>query len=142
MLAAALALGSTACGNSSGPDGISDAATEKVADTVPEWFPAAFPPPRDGVIVAVISEPSTDNDEIEFGRSVTWRVDRSYSDVLKELDLVLANLGWQPTERFATEGEADSQRTSLFIGNGTVEVIRVYTDVNLKGTRMVVELPI
>lgn len=52
-----------------------------------------------------------------------------------------SGLGWQPTDRLATSGEQDSNRTSIYIENGTVEVIRVYTDANLKGTRVTVELP-
>jgi len=129
------------CGGSSRPEGISDAATEKVAASAPDWFPSAFPAPRGGVIVSVVDEPDTGNDKIQFGRSVTWRVDRPYADVLRDLDATLVSLGWVPTERLATSGEADSRRTSIYIENGTVEVIRVFTDVNLKGTRVTVELP-
>lgn len=131
----------SSCGGSSKPDGISDAATDAVASTVPDWFPASFPPPKGGVIVSVVADPSTGNDQITFGRSVTWRVDKSYNEVLKDLDAVLRSLGWTPTERLATQGEADSQRTSVYLENGTVEVVRVFTDANLKGTRVTVELP-
>ena len=124
----------------SSPKGITDPALEAVTATVPNWFPA-FPPPRGGVIVGIIEEPSTDNEEIEYGRSVTWRVDRDYDDVLADLDAQLAGLGWVPTDRLATEEGGDSQRTSVYIENGTVEVIRVYRDANLKGVRVTVELP-
>jgi hypothetical protein len=143
MLVAAVGVvaSAAACGGGSSPGGISDSATEQVASSVPEWFPSAFPPPRGGVIVSVLEDPSTDNEAIEFGRSVTWRVDRSYADVLGDLDAVLMSLRWQPTERLSTDGEQDSRRTSIYIENGTVEVIRVYTDTNLKGTRVTVELP-
>lgn len=134
-------LGGCSKGGPSTPAGIDDPAAEKVADTVPKWFPRTFPPPRDGVIVSVIDDPSTDNDEIEFGRSVTWRVDRPYEDVLRETDTVLTGLGWVPTDRLATGDEQDSRRTSIYIENGTVEVIRVFTDANLKGVRVTVELP-
>ena len=131
----------SSCGGSGKPDGITDAATDVVTATVPDWFPASFPPPKGGVIVSVVADPSTGNDQITFGRSVTWRVDKPYNEVLKDLDAVLRSLGWTPTERLATEGEADSQRTSVYLENGTVEVVRVFTDANLKGTRVTVELP-
>ena len=141
-LAAAL-LGFLLLGCSTGPsspEGITDPALEAVTATVPNWFPA-FPPPRGGVIVGIIEEPSTDNEKIEYGRSVTWRVDRDYEDVLADLDAQLAGLGWVPTDRLATEEGGDSQRTSVYIENGTVEVIRIYRDANLKGVRVTVELP-
>jgi len=131
----------TGCGGATRPDGIADAATEQVAATTPDWFPAGFPAPRGGVIVSVVAEPDTGNDKIRFGRSVTWRVDRPYDDVLRDLDATLRSLSWTPTERLATTGEQDSRRTSIYIENGTVEVIRVFTDTNLKGTRVTVELP-
>lgn len=141
-LAVVLALASLpSCGGSGKPDGITDAATAAVTATVPDWFPAAFPPPKGGVIVSVVAEPSTGNDQIAFGRSVTWRVDKPYNEVLKDLDVVLRSLGWTPTDRLATQGEADSQRTSVYVENGTVEVVRVFTDANLRGTRVTVELP-
>ncbi len=130
------------CGTNSGrPDGITDSATEQVSVTVPNWFPSSFPSPKGGVIVSVVSEPSTGNDQITFGRSVTWRVDKAFDEVLKDLDAVLRNLGWIPTERLATEDEADTQRTSVYLENGKVEVIRVFTDASLRGTRITVELP-
>ncbi|MEZ5263054.1 MAG: hypothetical protein R2755_15085 [Acidimicrobiales bacterium] len=138
---AVLLIGTGGCGTGpSGPEGVSDAALEKVADTVPDWFPANFPGPSDGVIVNIIEESFEEND-IEFGRSVTWRVDKPFDDVLRDLDNTMASIGWQPIERIATEGEQDSRRLSIFLRNGAVEVIRVYTDANLKGTRVVVELP-
>lgn len=142
LLAVSAAGAVSACGGTSGtPEGISDAATEKVSDTVPPWFPSAFPPPPGGVIVSVLDKPDTSNKDITFGRSVTWRVDRPYDEVLRDLDTTLRNLGWTPTDRLATTGEQDSRRTSVYIENGTVEVIRVFTDANLKGTRVTVELP-
>jgi hypothetical protein len=111
-----------------------------VADTVPRWFPA-FPAPPGGVIVEVIDRPDTANTAITYGRSVTWRIDRPFDEVLRDLDATLAGLGWQSTDRLATTDEEDSRRTSIYIENGVVEVIRVYTDANLKGVRMTVELP-
>ncbi len=141
VAAAALTIGTASgCGAKRAPDGVTDAAVEKVADTTPDWFPA-FPPPPEGVIVEVIDRASRDNG-IEYGRSVTWRVDRPYDDVIRDLDATLASLGWQPTDRLATDGEQDSRRTSIYIENGSVEVIRVYTDANLKGVRVTVELPV
>lgn len=127
-------------GGSDGPSGITDPATEAVADTVPEWFPA-FPAPAGGVIVEVIDRPDTGNSAIEIGRSVTWRIDRPFDDVLRDLDATLAGMRWQPTDRLATEEGEDTRRTRLYIENGEVEVITVYTDANLKGVRMTVELP-
>ena len=142
VLLGLLALSGVAgCGGASGPQGVADAATEQVSATVPAWFPARFPAPRGGVIVSVVAEPDTGNDKIRFGRSVTWRVDRSYAEVLRDIDATLQSLGWVPTDRLATSGEEDSRRTSIYIENGTVEVIRVFTDANLKGTRVTVELP-
>jgi len=129
------------CGGSGRPDGISDAAAEKIADSAPAWFPASFPPPRDGVIVSILEDPQTGNDKIEFGRSVTWRVDRPFDAVVADIDATLRSLSWMPTDRLATKDEQDSRRTSIYIENGTVEVIRVFTDTNLKGTRVSVELP-
>lgn len=136
------ALGLAGCGGGEdGPGGIVDpAAGPAVAERAPAWFPAQYPPPSGGVIVEVIEDPQTDNDEIEFGRSVTWRVDRSYEEVLRETDAVLASLQWTPTSRDATEGDADSERTAIYIENDTVWVIQVYTDANLAGTRVTVEL--
>ncbi len=141
-LCAALLCGLAACGGGTKtPGGITDAGAEQVSDSVPEWFPTNVPGPPGGVIVDVISKPSTDNEAIQYGRSVTWRVDRSYQTVLTDVDALLASLGWQPTDRLATTGDQDSKRTSIYIENGTVEVIRVYEDANLKGVRVTIELP-
>lgn len=129
-------------GSAGTPGGISDEASSNVTQARPPWFPAQFPGPPGGVIVEVIDEPDTDNAAISFGRSVTWRVDRSYDAVLEDIDAILASQGWTPTDRLATTGEEDTRRTSIYLENGTLEVIRVYTDANLDGVRVTVELPV
>jgi hypothetical protein len=106
---------------------------------LPPWFPTQFPPPQGGIVVEVINEPTTG--AVTFGRSVTWRVDRGYQQVLADVDATLERIGWTPTDRLATEDEEDSRRTSIYVENGIVEVVRVFVDANLKGTRVTVELP-
>jgi len=126
-------------GGSTPPSPVDDPGDRTKALPLPAWFPAQLPPPQDGVVVEVIDEPTTG--AVAIGRSVTWRVDRSYQEVVAGIDASLARIGWTPTDRKATEGEEDSSRTSIYIENGIVQVIRVYVDANLKGTRVTVELP-
>ena len=130
---------SGACGGTSSPEGITDAGERAVSATVPEWFPN-FPPPSGGVIIDVIDSPSTGVQDIVYGRSITWRVDRPYQQVVTELDRQLANLGWIPTDREALE-DAGSQRTTIYVKNQQLEMIQVYRDEALKGVRVTIELP-
>ncbi|MFN0027992.1 MAG: hypothetical protein ACKV2O_12565 [Acidimicrobiales bacterium] len=127
------------CGGTSAPKGISDAGERAVSATVPEWFPD-FPPPPQGIIIDVIDRPSTGVDDIVYGRSVTWRVDRAYQQVVTELDRQLANLGWIPVDRRVVE-DAGSQRTTIYVRNDQLEMIQVYRDEALKGVRVTIELP-
>ncbi len=138
MVALVLSLGG-GCGGTSAPEGITDAGEQAVADSVPEWFPE-FRPPLDGVIIDIIDRPATGVEDIVYGRSITWRVDRPYQQVVTEVDRQLANLGWIPTDRTAVE-DAGSQRTTIYIENDQLEMIQVYRDEALKGVRVTIELP-
>lgn len=127
------------CGSDATPQGITDPGREAVASTLPAWFPA-FAPPAGGVIIDIIAEPSTGVQDIVYGRSVTWRVDRPFQEVVTDIDRQLRNLGWVPTERRASD-EPGSQRTTIYIENDQLEMIQVYRDDSLQGVRVTIELP-
>ncbi len=108
--------------------------------TVPSWFPAEFPPPPGGRVVDVISRPLTG--DVKVGRTVTWRVDKKFDEVVADVEATLESLGWPPTQRFSTpDDDTSSRRTAIYVENGTVQVIRIFTDENLDGVQVTVELP-
>jgi hypothetical protein len=136
-----LAVVVSGCGGSpKPPESVDDLGSRTRSLPLPEWFPAQYPPPEGGVVVEVIVEPTPG--DVTIGRTVTWRVDRPYAQVVADVDATLARIGWTPTDRKATEGDKDARRTSIYIENGIVEVIRVYVDAALEGTRVTVELPV
>lgn len=125
-------------GGSDTPSGLEDPLASAATVTIPSWFPTAFPGPTGGVVVDVISRPLTG--DVKVGRTVTWRVDKPYDRVVQDVDALVADAGWTPTQRLQSDDDA-SRRTSVYLENDTIEVIRVYTDENLKGVRVTVELP-
>lgn len=140
MVALAVVPAGWACGSkATPPTPVDDAGAISGATRLPSWFPAQLPSPTGGVIVEVIDTPETGN--VTVGRSVTWRIDKPHSQVVKDLETTLAKIGWTPTDQLSADDGPDAKRTSIYIENNIVEVIRVYSDANLKGTRVTVELP-
>jgi hypothetical protein len=117
------------------PPGIVDPAARAQPATLPDWFPRRFVAPAGSAVVDVINRP-----EPGLGRTVTWRVPGDFDEVLGQVETVVRNLGWQPTERTEAADEG-ARRTSLFIENSEVYAVRVYEDDTLDGVRLTVELP-
>ena len=96
-------------------------------------------PPPGSVVIDVIEKPEPDQ-----GRTVTWRSDLAFSDAEGKVDATLRSLGWKPTQKLVDGGKdapKGSRRTSWFIENSSVFVVRLFEDENLKGLRLSVELP-
>ena len=142
ILAVLVALATLAgcAGSSATPPVVPDPAASATVETLPEWFPARFVPPPGSVVIDVIESPEPDQ-----GRTVTWRSDLTFSEAATKIEATLSSLGWKPTRKLIDGGKdapKGSRRTSWFIENGSVFVIRLFEDDNLKGLRLSVELQI
>jgi hypothetical protein len=136
LLGSALLLATVGCGSGGAdPPEVVDQAVLARPGSVPEWFPRRFVAPEGSAVVEVIEEP-----EPGLGRTVTWRVPGDFDDVVSQVERVVENLGWKPTERTASADEG-AEQTSLFIENSEVYAVRIYEDDVLEGVRMTVELP-
>jgi hypothetical protein len=140
LLALALvlaALSTGACGGGAdAPDVVDDPGAVPVGEDVPAWYPGQVRPPAGSVVVEAIDDPAPD-----FGRTVTWRAEGDFDDVVEHVERLLSSLGWTTTEQPETEEGAGSRRRTYFVENDTVFSIRVFEDESLDGVRMAVELP-
>ena len=137
LIALGLGVATIGCGSGSSeaPEGVVDPAAQARSAPLPSWFSSRFVPPAGSVVVDWIDRP-----EPGLGRTVTWRVPGEFEDVVGQVEVVVRNLGWQPTERTDATDEG-ARRTSLFIENSDVYAVRIYEDETLDGVRLTVELP-
>lgn len=123
------------CRGTAAPD-IRDPTVTAPALDPPDWFPRPFSPPRGGTLIDILAEP-----EPGSGRALTWRYDRSFDAIAKDVEQTLASLSWVPTEVAETEGDAGARRKSYFVENEVVFVIRLFSGEGIEGVRLSVELP-